>query len=551
MAKRKPDSPGAGTPGKRAHPPDRAGGASASAPACADCGGTALIWSGGDEYCSECGAVADSVLLTADYEHVPDGEQRGNYVPHRRRANKADPGDVRFHKSWNRGMTAEAHASISALCAELDLRGLAERCQRIFDDSIRALMGAGARVVFGSWAAVRVCACVYIAAREAGKVLGLVDIARAARISVFIVGREVKRALASLDIHLPSPDPLLQAETAVNRVVGLATNARRDTALKSEIIAKVAGSSKAAQQLPARLLEFLPEAPQTRPALVEATGAIMAFDRACSRHTGVNPNTLVCSALAIATEHVFVTSEDADIRALKPGQRDVIIKLVALRNGAGHRTIAMHATETQKALVQASTAVPWLTGMTITRNNVAAHALDIAFCYGQAQSWLFSLRAGPECDAAPPHHGAGAVRDDSPASGSAAAALSRLVASLEKAPSFARAESRRARRAKMLDAATPQAVDGSTCAPGGDSEREADVVGRLHQLGVSHHALLTLPLPTLEHLLPVAARSRELTDQARELLDLPTVGTADMSDEEIAAYLRCDLPDRPAGPATP
>ncbi|KAJ2775041.1 hypothetical protein IWQ57_000562 [Coemansia nantahalensis] len=493
---------------------DRAGGG--GAPACSDCGGTALLWSGGDEYCSECGAVLDSVLLTADSEHVPEGEEHRNYVPHLRRANKSDPGDVRFHKTWNRGMTAEAHRSIGALCAALGMAGLGERSQRIFDDSVRALMGGGARVVFGRWTAARVCACVYVAAREAGRVLGLVDIAREARVGVFLVGREVKRAAAALGMQLPQPDPLLQAETAVNRLVGLATTARRDPALEAEVVAAVAAAARAAQkQLPAQLLAFLAGDPQLRPALVEATGALMEFDRACSRHTGVNPNTLVCAALALAVEHAYAASEHSDGRALKQGHRDVVIRLVALRNGAGHSTVAQHMAAMQKALVQASSAVPWLAGMSITRNSVAAHALDIAFCYGQAQSWVFSVRASPDADA--------------PAAGNAVSALPGLLAALDKAPSFARAETRREHRARILDADAPPPAAG---------DREAAVVGRLCALGVARDALLALPLATLEQMLPAAARAHALTDAARSRLDLPTVTAADMSDGEVDAYLR-------------
>ncbi|KAJ2684527.1 hypothetical protein H4R19_006884, partial [Coemansia spiralis] len=302
-------------------------------------------------------------------------------------------------------MAAEAHRSIGTLCATLGMHGLAERCQHIFDDAVRARMGAGARIAFGAGTAARVCACVYIGAREAGRALGLVDIAREAHVSVFLVGREVKHVLAALDMCLALPDPLLQAETAVNRLVGMATTARRDPALEGEILATVAATTKAAQRLPAQLLWFLADDPQLRPALVEATGALMEFDRACSRHTGVNPNTLICTALAIAVEHTFATSEHTDGRALKQGHRDVIIRLVALRNGAGHTTIAHHMAATQAALVQASAAVPWLVGMPITRNTVAVHALDIAFCYGQAQSWMFSMRAEPARDADQPATG--------------------------------------------------------------------------------------------------------------------------------------------------
>ncbi|KAJ2779122.1 hypothetical protein H4R18_004187 [Coemansia javaensis] len=476
------------------------------AAACAECGCAELVRDGGDEYCSECGAVAESVLLTADYSHAAEGEMHRNYVPRQARADRAAPGEARARKRWNAEMAAEARAAVDGVCAAVGQPGLAERARRILDGRVRALMAAGARVVFGAWTAVRACACVYVAAREAGRALTLVDVARASRISVFAVGREAKRTLAALALDLPAPDPLLRAEAAANRLFGAAHAAAASPARRAELAAALAaGAPRAAQRFPDELLALLAAHTELRPRLAEATAALLAFDRGCARDTGVNPNTLVCAALALGVEHLYAASEHTPARALRPGQRGVVLRLAALGTGAGVRTAAAHADGTRRALVRAAAAVPWLAAARVTRDSVAAHALDIAFCHAQAQAWLFSLPPAARPAEAPRH-----------------------AASLPSAPAFARAERLRARRAKMLDA--PPAA----AAASGD---EAAVVARLHRLGVGRDALLALPLPALQQLLPAAERSHRLTDAARARLDRPVLCAEDMSDAELAEYI--------------
>ncbi|KAJ1727649.1 hypothetical protein LPJ72_005835 [Coemansia sp. Benny D160-2] len=49
--------------------------------------------------------------------------------------------------------------------------------------------------------------------------------------------------------------------------------------------------------------------------------ALMAFDQLCSRGTGVNPNTLVCSAVSMGLEHLYASAPHTSEGMLKRSRR--------------------------------------------------------------------------------------------------------------------------------------------------------------------------------------------------------------------------------------
>ncbi|KAJ2631152.1 hypothetical protein GGF44_003988, partial [Coemansia sp. RSA 1694] len=483
---------------------------------CPECAGTEIHTGGGEEYCGDCGAVVNSIILTSNHSYDSERQFGSNYIRLPAHRDNSDPASVRFHSRWSQDMVKQARSSISLACGSLGLSGLAERAERIFVDCSKRLMSPCLQVkagVFGRNGLLRAVASVYIAALEANKALSLVDVAAATRLSVFAIGNAAKDVLSLLDMQLPLADPLLRIERAVNRVFGCALKSRTDTEERRNTMSHITGSAKAALGFPGQLLEFLAANEALRPKLIEVSGQVMAFEQQCSRHAGFNPGTLVCSAVAMGIEHLFVTAPDTEAGMLKRCQREVICRLAAFLNGSGQRTILRHVATLQQELVKASKATPWLAQTAITADTVAVYLAEILFCYEKTRSWLFGLR--PEAPVAPELE------------------MRSLVADLTNPPSFARAQCTRERRHAILaadnnDSATDKR---SNCG-------EEAAIKRLHQLGVDHDALLTLPLHTLEDIAPAVVRSRHLQDDRRQQLDAPTVGPEDMSEEEVGEYLR-------------
>ncbi|PIA13023.1 hypothetical protein COEREDRAFT_11883 [Coemansia reversa NRRL 1564] len=504
---------------------------------CNDCGSMSLIQSGGDEYCGDCGAVVDSVILTSDYSYEAREEQN-NYIRFKQHIDESDPGDVRFHNAWNQSMIKEAHVMIGGICTNLGQNGIVDRTRVIFDKSVKGLMKAKAKVVFGRNTVIRISACIYIAAQEDNRVVNLVDIARATHTSVFIIGREVKRTLRSLNMRFFESDPLLRAESSANRVFGFVLKTRDDTEMRKHTLDCISVSAKIGRLFPAQLLDFLSVREHLRPKLVEMTGLIMEFCRSCLLHTGMNPNTLACTAVAMGIEHIYVSCEDTDECALKRNQREVIFKFVSLSNGASHHTISRHVSATQKALIEASKTVPWLSGMKLTADSVSLHTADIVFCYGQARSWLFSLNPETPNDDVPAVVST-STKVKSNMAEDTISGIPDLISKLSKAPSFARAETQREHRIKLLDKCNKNLLENSRDSNKGDDDRETVVIRKLQKLGVNRDTLLTMPIHTLEQIFSATARSRNLDGNA-ETLDLPTVGPEDMSEDEVRLYLHSE-----------
>ncbi|KAJ2865775.1 hypothetical protein GGH94_001985 [Coemansia aciculifera] len=486
-----------------------------SNPLCPECASTEIHSGEGEEYCGDCGAVVNSIILTTNHSYDSERHFGGNYIRFLPYKDGSDPATERFRKRWSQDMVKLAHRSIGNVCSMLGLSGLAERAERIFVDCTKRLMDPSLKVkagVFGRNGEVRAAASVYIAALEASKALSLVDVAATTRLSVYSIGNVAKSVLSLLNMQLPLADPLLRIERAVNRVFGCALKSRVDAEERQSTVSHIAGTAKAAQGFPDLLLGFLADNEALRPKLIEVAGQVLAFEQLCSRHAGFNPGTLVCSAVAMGIEHLFVVAPDTEAGSLRRCQQEIICRLVALLSGSGQRTIVRHVATLQQELVKASKATPWLAQAKISTDTVAVYLIEILFCYEKTRAWLFALR--PEVPAV-----------------ASEAATRQLVADLDSSPSFTRAQISRERRRAILAAES----DSTT---GELTNTEAVVIKRLHHLGVDHNALLTLPLHTLEDIAPAIERSLVMQDEHRLRLDLPNVGPEDMPDEEVSEYLR-------------
>ncbi|KAJ2746331.1 hypothetical protein GGI20_001453 [Coemansia sp. BCRC 34301] len=487
----------------------------ASGSFCPECAGTDIHTSGGEEYCGDCGAVVNSIILTSNHAYDSEHQFGSKYIRLPSRRDSSDPASVRFHSRWNQDMVKLARSLMESTCGSLGLSGLADRAAKIFVDCSKRLMDPSLQVkarVFGRSGHLRAAASVYIAALEANKALSLVDVAAATCLSVFAIGSAAKGVLSVLDMQLPLVDPLLRIERTVNRLFGCALKCNSDVEERCSIVAHIAGSAKVAQGFPRLLLDFLAANEALRPKLIEVSGQVMSFEQQSSRHVGFNPGTLVCSAVALGVAHLFVTAPDTEAGVLRQCQLEVICRLVAFLNGSGQRTIVRHVATMQHELVKASKATPWLAEAAIAVDTVAVYLVEILFCCEKTRSWLFGLR--PEA----------------PVAAESEARL--LVGDLGISPSFARAQRTRERRRAILASDINSATDMQ------DNGNEAAVIKKMHQQGVNHDALLTLPLHTLEDIASAVVRSRGMQGDRRQQLDAPTVGPGDMSDQEVNEYLR-------------
>ncbi|KAJ2342071.1 hypothetical protein GGF43_006019, partial [Coemansia sp. RSA 2618] len=273
--------------------------AASDAPACVECGSFELVHDSGDTYCGDCGTVADALMLTADYSFDAEHSRPLNYIPHRRHVDHSNPAAVRFNNYWSRERTKQGHAQIDVYIGQLQLAGLAERAKRIFDDYIKRRMNACEARAFGSLLKQNASACVYVAAQEASRQVNLVDLARVTRCSIFEIGREAKNVLWVLGIRTPPLDPLLRAETTVNRVFGCVRKTTGDLGFRKEVLQLISGTAKKKKKsnndtwnAPELLLRFLARSGHVRAKLIALTARLMDFYRTCALSTGINPNTL-------------------------------------------------------------------------------------------------------------------------------------------------------------------------------------------------------------------------------------------------------------------
>ncbi|KAJ2290023.1 transcription factor TFIIIB subunit brf1 [Coemansia sp. RSA 355] len=481
---------------------------------CKECGSLDLIHDPGNTYCGDCGTVVDELNLTFDHTYDPERIGHSTYIRHQRLRNNQEKSSVeRFGNSWSRERTAQGHTLISAITGQLQQPGICERAQRIFDDYIVGRMAEHCVRAFGSFVTERASACVYVAALEASRQVNLVDLARVARRSVFAIGREAKRVVRVLGLRTEPLDPVLRAETTVNRVFGYVHKAQADTVFKAQVMELIAGTTQNARCVPERLIEYLSDA-STRPKLIALTARLVEFSRSCALSAGVSANTLTCAAIAIAIEHYMASCPD-NTKVLRRSQRVCIYKLAALPNGTSQQSVARHVSQVHRALVEASKTVPWLSDIKKNVDAVVDHVEDVLFCYQQAQAWVFSTQT--ECD---------------DAEQSATSQVTKVVSELSKAPAFVRAETTRQRRQLIIDKCTGTQTDGDRSQNA--DERETVVVRKLLEVGMDTHALLTLPTHTLEAILPAATRRHNSEYKG---LDNSVVGPQDMSDEEIRMYL--------------
>ncbi|KAJ1854212.1 hypothetical protein GGF49_003100 [Coemansia sp. RSA 1853] len=484
---------------------------------CKECGSFDLIHDPSDTYCGNCGTVVDGVNLTFDHTYDPERIGHSTYIRHQRQRSGLDKSGVeRFSNSWSRERTAQGHTLISAITGQLQQPGVCERAQRIFDDYIVGRMAEHCVRAFGSFIPERASACVYVAALEASRQVNLIDLARVARRSVFAIGREVKRVVRVLGLRTEPLDPVLRAETTVNRVFGYVHKAQADTVFRAQVMELIAGTTQGARCVPERLIEYLSDA-EIRPKLIALTARLVEFSRSCALSTGVSANTLTCAAIAIAIEHYVAATLD-NKKVLRRSQRVCIYKLAALPNGTSSQSVARHVSRMHRALVEASKTVPWLSDIKKSVDAVVDHAEDVLFCYQQAQTWVFSTHA--------------ACEEECEDEDTAQPQVSKVVSKLSKAPAFVRAETTRQRRQLIIDkCAETQTSDDQLH---NADDRETTVVRQLLEVGMDTHALLTLPTHTLEAILPAATRRYNSEYKG---LDNSVVGPQDMSDEEIRMYL--------------
>ncbi|KAJ1964579.1 hypothetical protein GGI12_001322 [Dipsacomyces acuminosporus] len=506
---------------------------------CPECGSEGIIESCGDAYCGDCGAVVDSLVLTSNYSYEAEQAQASNRIYFRLHATAgmSEKASDRLNKRWNQNMLQQINDSISNMCAQLGMVSIESRAQRLFLDMVQRMIDSLEAHIFGRQGEIRAAACVYIAGIESGKSLTLVNIASVAYISVYIIGRAVRDVLRLLDMQLPLADPLLRVEKIVNRVFGQISLCEHDAEAKAALLSQISATAKSAAGFPSVLLGFMSADSELRPKLIEMTGKVMEFDRACNRHTGNNPNSLACAAAAVAIEHFFLAADSTTLSSIKRGQRDVIYKLVALPNGSSEHTLVKHVRSVLDALASASAATPWLADIKVTADNAAVYLPDILSCYTHARSFLFALR--PESIAG---------------SSNTAKGLAKVVAKLSEVPSYKRARLLRERRLAILKSVEP-ADPNAPLEPkpsqkqaekhGDDDvqEKEVAILRQLRLLGVDCSSLLTLPLSTLQEIASAASRNRDISGKGQDL-DSPTVGPEDMNDQELHAYLH------QAGPAT-
>ncbi|KAJ2719913.1 hypothetical protein GGI07_004928 [Coemansia sp. Benny D115] len=471
----------------------------------------------GEEYCGDCGAVVTELSLTADYSFEASAYANSNHIRHDTLGVAGDtPGARRLQKRRNQDMLRQAHEQIEALCQRLHQSGLTQRAQRIFTDAIIKLVAQPDRgkALFGKHTKGRVAAVVYVAAVESGQSVALASVAEAMQLDVFSVGSAAKEVIGLLGMHLQLADPLLWVERAIDRLLAYGTLQGQQGSDYEDVLECIAGTEQAARDMPRLLLGYLASASSERAGFKRIAGQTVDFCRFGDRHMGMNPASVTGTAVALALEHLLLRSGCTRSTQLKRCQRRVVVRLVALATNAGWNTLMKHVGDMQKSLVRAAQTVPWLRDTRVTQDSSIAHLGDILFCCEQARACLFTTQ--DETDDA---------RRGSPpvaVGGVPALALDHIAGD---APAYARVQTRRAKRQKMLESQDPS--------------DEARAIRRLCELGVDAGALLSLPMHTLVDVGAATARKHTLDQDKtmRARLDSTTIGADDMDEAELEAYI--------------
>ncbi|KAJ2596057.1 hypothetical protein EV177_008012 [Coemansia sp. RSA 1804] len=278
--------------------------------------------------------------------------------------------------------------------------------------------------------------------------------AESVQVSAYKIGHEAKQTLAMLEIRLPLLDPLLRVEQAVNRVFGGMIKATCGNAgEKDAMVERLSGTGAKS-----------------------ATLRIMAFDQLCSRSTGVNPNTLVCSAVSMGLEHLYVSAPHTSEGMLKRSHCKVIFRQAFL--------FAVRETRTQESTNDKAA----LSGSA----KFESAASDVVAKISKAPSYVWSEAQRERRKNIPDQY----------------------VSDSEVEP------------AKWSGACNKD-----------EAQRETRLIWSLYRAGIDRKALLSLPLHTLEQIGNESIGSAALNQQDRQRLDTEIVGVDDMAEDEVLAYI--------------
>ncbi|KAJ1724088.1 hypothetical protein LPJ53_001609 [Coemansia erecta] len=469
-----------------------------------------------EEYCASCGAV----LSDASFSHTNAAHDSdpGVYIRHTDPRYNTQSTDSRLSNRWNQAKLHQAYRQLHGLCTRLGLPGQRERAQHLLDAyAHKVAQETGPRqMVFGRVDEV-LAACVYVAAAEdeGRRARALGDVAAELRISVFALGAAVGRLCRRLDLPQPQSDgPLRVAQGADT----LGTLARETGEERSRILGLISGKERAARGVAELLLTLLADDAVAR-GLARVAQMAYAFCVAEGRHAGFAPATVAGSALALALEQAAVAADGWGGRGMQRCQRAVAERLVALAVRCGATSVQRFSAGVRRELCHVGGAAPGLRGVRLTADEVCVYLDDVLVFYAAARSVAAEAAAEEE---------KGVVATELPADAARALAL----AGVPRA--FARAEKRRKRRREICDAGGGEEGEGE-----GEGGRERRAVRALAgDGGVDDGAVLSLPVHTLEALGPVRRRERGRSAGERARLDDEDVGVLDMSEAEIAQYMR-------------
>ncbi|KAJ2510461.1 hypothetical protein H4217_007858 [Coemansia sp. RSA 1939] len=304
---------------------------------------------------------------------------------------------------------------------QLGLQGIEKRAEFVFVESSKKMIETGAECVFG--------------------------------------GRSNARLAA-----LPLLDPLLRVEQAVNRVFGGMIKATCGNAgEKDAMVERLSGTGAKNSE-------------RHRTRVIEVLGQVMAFDQLCSRSTGVNPNTLVCSAVSMGLEHLYVSAPHTSEGMLKRSHCKVIFRQAFL--------FAVRETRTQESTNDKAA----LSGSA----KFESAASDVVAKISKAPSYVWSEAQRERRKNIPDQY----------------------VSDSEVEP------------AKWSGACNKD-----------EAQRETRLIWSLYRAGIDRKALLSLPLHTLEQIGNESIGSAALNQQDRQRLDTEIVGVDDMAEDEVLAYI--------------
>ncbi|KAJ2371714.1 hypothetical protein IW150_004468 [Coemansia sp. RSA 2607] len=448
-----------------------------------------------EEYCSNCGAV----LSEASFSHTnaAHGEDFGTYIRLTDARYNTQAASGRLTSRWNQAKLHAAHQRLLGFCTRLGTIGQRERAQHLFDGYVeRVAQETGAKKMVFGYVDEVLAACVYMAAAEDGGRAGcaLGDMAAHLGISVFALGAAVGRVCRRLELQLPPADGLLRVAHGAD-MLGVLARETGDEHVR--ILGLIGGKERAAGGVATLVLELLAQDAAVRSVAFVAQGAY-EFCVARDRHAGFAPATVAGCAVALAVEQAVVVCDGWSGRGMQKCQRAVVERLVALAMGCGMTSIQRFSAGVRKVLCSVGQAAPALRDVRLTADEVCVYLGDILLFHRAAQ---------------------GVAKGALPRDAAEALAL----AGTPRA--FAQAQERRSRRLAL----------GS----GEHDGREARAVQELcGEGGIDHSAVLSLPVHTLEALGPVHRRERERSAGERARLNEENVGDLDMSEAEIAQYMR-------------